>query len=1743
MDTPTSASLDGASQYSTKLFYFGSEFPSDDPADLFRRLQQCSKRKQHRCLATFIDEATAVIREEFSKLPQPLKECIPSFQTVLSLADNSKDNRGLLGGAMESALLCIADIALFIGHFEAEGISFDLSKSTTTLSGLSIGLLAAAAVSASSSLYDLALIGAEAVRVSFRLGVHVSSISQGIEEQEPEGDALPWAYVVTGLTPDVVQQELDRYNTETVCANDSKIVHYQLTTIGICHAPHVYDSSDVDTILESGSAQASSRSQLVKLPLLSTQTGKRFAARTVVGLFEQVCTEILTGTIRLDEVTEGILDNVSFFGKAECQVLSFSNSLILKRFLDSIAAELPEVAVERLDITAWLSSASSKSSARSPRESKLAIVGMSCRLPGGVNNLELFWQIMEQGRDVHSKVPADRFDISTHFDPSGETPNSTETPYGNFIDNPGLFDAGFFNMSPKEAEQTDPMHRLALVTAYEALEMAGYAPNRTPSTMLGRVGTYYGQASDDWRELNAGQNIGTYGIPGGERAFANGRINYFFKFGGPSFNIDTACSSGLAAVNAACSALWAGEADTVIAGGLNVITSPDNYAMLCRGHFLSKTGQCKVWDSGADGYCRADGVGSVVIKRLEDAEADNDNIIATICAAATNHSANAASITQPHAGAQKDNYRRILHDAGVNPLEVSYVELHGTGTQVGDAVESESVADVFAPLIPRRRADQRLHLGAVKSNIGHGEAAAGIASLLKVLLVYQKNQIPPHIGIIHEINPVIAKVLENRNAGLAIENTLWPKVGGKKRYALVNSFGAHGGNTTILLEDGPEKIHVSEDTRSHHPVTISAKSKNSLKGNLEALLRYLDQHTDTDLGDLSYTTCARRIHHSTRIATSVSSIPQLRKFLESSLENSTTIRPVPVNSPLVVFAFTGQGAFYKGISSQLYKEFPFYQSQIIELDRRGQQLGYPSIIPAVDGSLGDDISPLLTQVATVAIEIALAKFWEVLGVKPSAVIGHSLGEYAALAVAGVISASDAIFLVGKRAELMLKSCTMGSHSMLSVRASPAMIEACEKVQNDYEVSCINGPEDTVISGDKETIAASREALEASGLKCTLLQLPYAFHTGQLDPVLQPFEQVAKHVTFKAPNIPVISPLLSTCVFDGKTLNAQYLRRASRETVNFFGALEAAQEMGIIDSKTTWVDVGPHPFCGAFIRNSTQSSQVVPSLRRDEDNFTTISNSLAFLHCEGVPVCWNEYFRPVEKSHRLLTLEHYAWNQKDYWIPYMGTWTLDKAYPKGNTREIGTVGLAGSALRTSSIHQIISEQVLETTAEVTALADIMHPDLLASIKGHTMNGHGVASLSIWADMALAISDYLYKRLLPKAKDVNMNLSNLEVLHAQIANTDTSSSQLLQLRAKLDLSTSKVDVFWFDEDEGGGISETHYASAAVHFENAAAWTTEWNRMEHLVNGRIEALQRMASEGQASKLSSSMAYTLFKNVVDYADKYRGMKSVVIKDNEAFADITLVNETHGKWHTPPHWIDSVVHIGGFVLNGSDTSNTKDYFYVTPGWDSYRLAKPLEAGGTYRSYVRMFPSAEPNMYVGDVYVLQDNTLIGMTGQMKFRKVPRLLMNKFFSPRNPNDKKSHNGSTAIVAAEKKPSLPAPGPVPAQTEANSNPNNSSDPPPTPQPPTSQSEPKAAPSATTDLTNPVVADCMKVIARETGLDPTEFHDEASFVELGVDSLMSLVLSEKFRAELQLEINSSLFIECPNIGELKAWLEEYC
>lgn len=744
---------------------------------------------------------------------------------------------------------------------------------------------------------------------------------------------------------------------------------------------------------------------------------------------------------------------------------------------------------------------------------------------------------------------------------------------------------------------------------------------------------------------------------------------------------------------------------------------------------------CKTWDAEADGYCRADGIGSVVLKRLEDAEADNDNILGVILGAGTNHSAEAVSITHPDAVAQAELTRSIINRAGIDPLDVSYVEMHGTGTQAGDMEEIKSVTDVFAPVTRRRPSNQPLYIGAVKSNVGHSESAAGITALLKILLMFQKERIPRHIGVKTTLNPKFPKDLDKRNVRIPFEEQPWPRVAGKKRIAIVNNFGAAGGNTTIAIEEGPIREPVGSDPRSHHVVALSAKSKFSLKGNVEKYIAYLQANPEVSLANLGYTTTARSLHYNYRISMVASSVDQVVSQLKSKVEAVDSLKPIPSNGgPAFAFAFTGQGASYKSMSIELFHELPYFRSQILHLDSIARSQGFPSFIPALDGSHPKDHahSATITQLAQVCSQIALAKLWMSLGVKPTVVIGHSLGEYAALHTAGVLSASDAIFLVGQRATLLEKKCQEGSHKMMAVRATLEEIDSVPGGRpDDIEIACINGPKDIVLSGAVEAIEKLKTVLETAGHRCFVLDVKFAFHSAQMEPVLEDIEAIAiSGVLFKEPELPFVSPLLRKVVFDAKSVNAQYISRATRETVDFVGALEAAQDMGMVDEKTAWIEIGPHPVCMNFVKSNIPATTLTAaSLRRDENSWSTMAQSLNTLYLAGADLDWNEFHRPFEGALRLLSdLPVYHWNNKNFWMQYNGDWCLTKGNDfYANKKEQAVAVTPKSSLSTSSVQSIIEEEVDPTgTSKVVMQSDLMHKDFLAAARGHSMNGCGVVT---------------------------------------------------------------------------------------------------------------------------------------------------------------------------------------------------------------------------------------------------------------------------------------------------------------------------------------------------------------------------------------------------------------------------------
>ncbi|KAG6254329.1 Type I Iterative PKS [Claviceps purpurea] len=1783
--TPNKSSDANSESSSLRVIFFGNELPNDDLQSHFRRLHTRSKDRNHPLLARFIDEATLVLKEEISALSTDLGRLIPTFETVLQWSED-------------------ANASLREGLLYHEILTYDKEECVhTALTGLGIGLLSSTAVSLAPTPAHLPLAGADVVRLAFRLGIHVLGVSELLEARDVSGKPASWAYLVQIADSDAAQAELDLlYGNAESSANSNKIIisavsqtsivasgppsrlkllfnksplfrNARSTALpvygGLCHAAHIYGENDARSIVECASLNTVTENCTPLLPIYSTSTGNPYLANNATETFECVISELLRKQICWDNVINGIRERIHYSGASAAAVDHFGNSASLHDLEVALKSVLHESQVTLTNILTMSCVPPPKEiSPRSTGLSKLAIVGMACRLPGGATDTEKFWDILVKGLDVSRKVPADRFDIETHYDPTGKQMNKSMTQYGCFIDEPGLFDAPFFNMSPREAQTTDPQMRLALVTAYEALEQAGYVGNRTNSTKLERIGTYYGQAADDYREVNQGQEVSTYYIPGGCRAFGPGRINYFFKFAGPSYSIDTACSSGLAAIEVACQGLWNGVIDTAVAGGVNVLTNPDGFAGLCNGHFLTKGhNACKTWDSTADGYCRADGIGSLVIKRLEDAEADNDNILGIILGAGTNHSAEAVSITHPHAGHQAYLSRQVLRQAGVDPLDVSYVELHGTGTQAGDYEEMQGILDVYAPLTKRRSADNPLHIGAVKANLGHGESVAGTTALMKVLLMFREQAIPPHIGIKGEINPKIPKDLAKRNLHIPMNLESWRRRSDKKRLAVVNNFGAAGGNTTMVLEEAPIRCIEEMDPRQTHVISVSAKTKNSLVGNIERLIAYLDSNPDTSLADLSYTTMARRYQHSWRVAMAPSTMKDLKKQLSAYLEKIDLVKPAGKSGPpTVAFTFTGQGASHKSMNLALYHDVPSFRDYIQRLDAIAQGQGFPSFIPAIDGSHPQDHqhSAVVTQLALVCSEMAMAQYWFSLGIKPDVVIGHSLGEYAAMHVAGVISASDTIFMVGRRAQLLQEKCKLGSHSMVAVRASLEEIKqntSSTDSDAEFTIACINGPTDTVLSGTKNAIDAVSKTLEQAGFRCTKLDVAFAFHSDQTDPILDEFEDIVKaSVSFQEPKMPVISPLLGKVVFDGKTLNANYVRRATRETVDFISALHNAQKMSTISEDTVWIEVGPHAVCTNMIKKILPATKLaLPSMRRDADNWKTVSDSLAALHSSGVEIFWNEFHRPFERRLRLLDLPTYSWNNQTYWLQYQGDWCLTKGNGFYGTLGQGSGSAASSSspsllassvsnLHTSTVQCIIEETIDGTNGTVVMQSDLMQPDLYTAAEGHRMNDCAVVTSSIHADIAFTLAEYMLPKLLPASKKLKAIIQDLVVTKGLVANHDRNSPQLFRVTATTtDVLHHGLDLTWQNVDNDGTVHEP-FATAKITFGDPEQWLSSWSPMVHLVQSRVEALEALVADGTANRFSRAMAYGLFaKNLVDYSEKYRGMQSVIMHGLEGFANVRLTDKESGNWTVPPHFIDSVAHLAGFIMNCSDAINTVDNYCVTPGWKAMQFAKPLTPGARYQSYVKMIPQADNSgTYLGDVYIMQDGDIIGKVWGIEFRRYPRLLLSRFFSAPG---KSSTTTTKASVSApvkskpvETKPSAASKTPTAAQTGIPPE----QKPAPEVQPVTTNSPATAAAAAPASTqaadTDTVSAKALRLIANEAALDLSQLEDDAGFAELGIDSLMSLVIAEKFKIELDVKVGGSLFLDYPTIGDLRKWLEEY-
>ncbi|HEX6270322.1 MAG TPA: amino acid adenylation domain-containing protein [Anaerolineales bacterium] len=887
---------------------------------------------------------------------------------------------------------------------------------------------------------------------------------------------------------------------------------------------------------------------------------------------------------------------------------------------------------------------SSAPQATKPVNEPIAIIGLSCRFPGA-ENPEAFWQLLRNGVDAISEIPPDRWDVDSFYAPDPGTPGKLASRWGGFIHGTDLFDPQFFGISPREASRMDPQQRILLEVAWEALENA-YIP---PHSLAGsRTGVFVGISSYDYSRLQFGdlEGIDTYAGTGNAHSIAANRLSYLFDLRGPSMAVDTACSSSLVAAHLACQSLRNGESDLTLAGGVNLILTPELTITFSQARMLSPDGRCKTFDAHADGYVRGEGCGVVVLKRLSDALRDGDNILALIRGSAVNQDGRSNGLTAPNSLAQQDVIRQALAIAQVSPHQISYVEAHGTGTPLGDPIE---VASLRAVLDGNRLADKLL-VGSVKTNIGHLEAAAGIAGLIKTVLALQHEAIPPHLHL-KEINPYLS--LEDSRLEIGTYLRPW-KRRERPRFAGISSFGFGGTNAHLIVSEAPP-VRSSAPTldgleRPRHIIALSAKTKSALRELARRISIPLESVSEP-LADIGFTTNTGRSHFEHRLAIQAGSTRELKAELDAFISNSespnTSIGQVgPGRKPKIAFLFTGQGSQYLGMGLQLYETQPVFRTaldrcaEILKpiLGRSLLEIIYPS-----DGSTELD-QTTYTQPALFALECALAEMWRSWGIEPQAVLGHSVGEYVAAYVAGVFSLEDGLRLIAERARLM--GALPRNGGMAAVFADATWVsEVLKAYQDQVSIAATNGPQNTVISGESVAVQAIMAYLAELGIASKPLAVSHAFHSPLVDPILDDFDSAARQMQFDTPRLALISNRTGDILEPDQVPDAAYWRDHIRAEVKFYKGMQSLASLGI----DAFIEIGPNPVLLGMGQRCLPETQAtwLPSLRQGQDNWQVILNSLGKLYIQGAEVDWLGFDQGYTR-HKV-SLPNYPFERQRYWF--------------------------------------------------------------------------------------------------------------------------------------------------------------------------------------------------------------------------------------------------------------------------------------------------------------------------------------------------------------------------------------------------------------------------------------------------------------------------------------------------------------
>ncbi|MFC9970572.1 SDR family NAD(P)-dependent oxidoreductase [Spirillospora sp. NPDC127200] len=883
----------------------------------------------------------------------------------------------------------------------------------------------------------------------------------------------------------------------------------------------------------------------------------------------------------------------------------------------------------------------------------VAIVGVGCRLPGGVGDLAGLWQVLEQGRDVVSAVPPDRFEAERFVDAAMVRAGKSYTAAGGFLDDIASFDAGFFGISPKEAAQMDPQHRLLLETAVEALDDAGIDPAVLAGTDTG-VFVGVSDMSYGGLQLSRPQEMNAYTMSGAASSIAANRVSHFFDLRGPSMAIDTACSSSLVALERACQELAGGGSRVVLAGGVNVLLNPAAYVGFSQASMLSKQGRCAAFSANADGFVRAEGAGMVVLKPLADALADGDRVHAVIAGYGSNCDGRTMGLALPSADAQEDLLRQVYARAKVQPDEVVYMEAHGTGTLVGDPAEATSLGRVLGA----RRTGGALPIGSVKSNVGHLEPASGMAGLFKALLVLRHGTIPASLHL-DPLNPDIDFT------ALGLEPVAEPRplpASPGRRFVGVNSFGFGGANAHVLLAPPPAEPAPAVEDVPREPIALplvaSGRTAEAASRAAESLAERVSGAAPQEFYDIAYTTARRRGRHPYRVAVLADAPEQAAERLRGAKPVRAFQREEQAEG--VVLMFSGNGSQWAGMGAELLADDAVFRAAVREADAAlAPHLGWS--VAAEMGLPENEWRLSATEVAQpmlFAVQVGLVHMLRARGIEPAAVVGHSVGEVAAAHAAGILTLPDAARVLAERSRA--QAPTAGCGRMAALGLSRERAEELLARFPGVEVAGINTADQLTVSGPTAQLKLLADEMAARGVFFRALDLDYAFHSAAMDPVCAPLTAALEGLTPRPGTVPFTSTLTGRPA-DGRTLDAEYWARTVREPVLFAPAIDHLLDQG----HEVFAEVGPQPVLRPYLRRiaaaRTDGAAPAPgdrflnvtTLRRGRAGAQTVDEAAATLIAAGARVDWE---RLLPRPGRVTDLPVYPWQRERHWSGTPQAWT-------------------------------------------------------------------------------------------------------------------------------------------------------------------------------------------------------------------------------------------------------------------------------------------------------------------------------------------------------------------------------------------------------------------------------------------------------------------------------------------------------